>query len=138
MDERSRNVADCLRRISRRPRAESLGASVAERQDFTALAESPEEARHVAEGLAAVERGDVPSEEQRAVLEAIVLPAQRPVIDIQDDTFDEFPPSWTQLERFKPTLDRLIPTYRAASRLISGYSSRTQSSQIPCVSWASE
>ncbi len=56
-----------------------------------------------------VEQGnDNFSADEADISEAIILLALRPCIDIQNDTFGETPPEWSQLANFKPVIEKAI------------------------------
>jgi len=65
------------------------------------------------EGLKAVEQGRVPTPDQTAGLEAIILPAIRPVLDVVDGDFQTDHPLWLKLntdEAIRTPLRRAIPS----------------------------
>jgi endonuclease G len=68
-------------------------------------------------GLREVERGNAPSPEQTASLEAIILPDIRPVLDVIDGSFYTDHPLWEKLNEEGPIRSGLLKAVRSVGRI---------------------
>lgn len=113
MSSKQEQVARYIERVARNNKA-GLEALVrtAQTEGLESAGESPLHAQ-AAEGVRAVEQGRLPTPDQIAGLEAVILPKIRPVLDVIDGDFATDHPLWLKLntdESIRARLIRAIPS----------------------------
>ena len=130
MDDPKKRIAAMLRRVAQpvqMPRQAAKRRSADDLEESLEIAELPQPAPVNPEqivdrvatdnrtrdlgmkALVKVNQGDDDlSADEADISEAIILLALRPCIDIQDNTFGDVPPEWSQLVNFRPAINKAI------------------------------
>ncbi len=118
MASKEENIAQFLARFMREDRGERLMRKI--QRPGLESAESPAaaQARTLAEaGLTNIRDGRVPSSEQIAGIEAIILPDIRPVLDVVDGDFRTDHPLWLKLNDDQAIRGVLLPAVSSVGRI---------------------
>lgn len=118
MASKEENIAQFLARFMREDRGERLMRTI--QRPGLESAESPAaaQARTLAEaGLTNIRDGRLPSSEQIAGIEAIILPDIRPVLDVVDGDFRTDHPLWLKLNDDQAIRGVLLPAISSVGRI---------------------
>ncbi len=97
-EEKSQRLSSLLQQLAPGGDVESLAPTTSGLEAMGSVGEpEEEEVDRASKGLQKIARGEELHESEMSALEAIILPQGRPVIDIENDAFQDPPSPWTHL-----------------------------------------